>query len=158
MGIKKILLLTTLGFVNTIAASNPGFAYSVSAKGVNTFNSIITPYVFSNLKNVAIPDQVITGGSLTNITFTLDAPPKPEDIEFILNPATNGIQFNSSELGAHVTANFKFQYLFISASGSAKIDISNIAADLGVDFTTQAGSPSGLAAAVKTRDVELIIN
>lgn len=136
MGIKKILLLTTLGFVSAFAAPQPGFAYSVSAKGVNTFNTIAAPYIFSNLKNIIIPDIAITGGSLTNITFTLDQPPKPEDIEFILNPATNGINFNTKELAAHVTANFDFSYLFITASGTAKIDITNIIADLGIDLTT----------------------
>jgi hypothetical protein len=72
MGIKKILLLTTLGFVNTFAAPTAGVAYSASAAGVNTFNSIIAPYIFSQLTNVTVPDQTISGGNVTNILFTLD--------------------------------------------------------------------------------------
>jgi hypothetical protein len=157
MGIKKILALTTLGFVSVLGATQPGFALSISEKGVNTFNAIATPYVFGLLKNVEVPSQNITGGSLTNIHFTLDSPPKPEDIQFLLNPATNGIQFNTNELTAHVTADFSFSYLFIEAKGTAKIDITGISADLGIDQTTQPGTPSGLGLAIKTRDIELKI-
>jgi len=73
---------------------------------------------------------------LTNVHFGLDQPAKPEDIQFILNPATNGIQFNTTDLTAHVTADFSFNYLFIQASGTAKIDITNIVADLGIDLST----------------------
>lgn len=136
MGIKKILLFTTLGFVNAYGASQPGVAYSASAAGVNTFNEIITPYVFGYLHNVSVPDQTIQYGNLTNIHFGLDAPPKPEDIQFILNPATNGIQFNTTDLTAHITADFSISYLFVQAAGTAKIDITNIVADLGIDLAT----------------------
>lgn len=158
MGIKKILTLTTLGFVNAFAASQPGLGYSASAAGVNTFNAIVTPYVFGYLQNVTLPDQQIQGGNLSNIHFTLDAPPKPEDIEFILNPATNGIQFNTTDITAHISADFSFSYLFISASGTAKIDIKDITADLGLDLATQPGTNGELAPAVKSRDVVLVIN
>lgn len=58
---------------------------------------------------------------------------------------------------AHVSANFYFQYLFISASGTAKIDITKIVADLGVDFFLQQGANGENAPGVKSRDVELVI-
>lgn len=158
MGIKKILLFTTLGFVNTLGAGLPGVTYSASAAGINTFNEIITPYVFAQLSNVTVPDQSIQYGNLTNIHFGLDAPPKPEDIQFILNPATNGIQFNTTDLTAHISADFSISYLFIQVAGTAKIDITNIVADLGIDLATQPGTNGELAPAVKSRDVELVIN
>jgi hypothetical protein len=60
-------------------------------------------------------------------------------------------------LTAHIHANFDFNYLFISASGTAKIDITDIIADLGIDLSTQAVKGE-LAPAVKSRDVELVIN
>jgi hypothetical protein len=158
MSIKKVLLLTSVGIVNVFGAAPAGFGYSVTAKGVNTFNEIITPYVFSYLSDLTLPDKQITGGNLTNIHFGLDQPPKPEDIEFILNPSTNGIQFNTSDLTAHVSANFYFQYLFVTVSGTAKIDMTKIVADLGVDFFLQKGANGEKAPGVKSRDVELVIN
>jgi hypothetical protein len=75
----------------------------------------------------------------------------------VLNPATNGINFNTQDLTAHVSANFYFSYLFIEASGTAKIDITKIVADLGLDLATQKATNGEMAPAVKSRDVELTI-
>lgn len=46
MGIKKILALTTLGFVNTLGAGLPGISYSYNAAGINTMNHLIAPLIF----------------------------------------------------------------------------------------------------------------
>ena len=72
MSIKKILILSILGFVDVLGAAKTGFAFSISTKGINTLNTIISPYIFSRLVNIAVPDQIITGGSLNNISISID--------------------------------------------------------------------------------------
>jgi hypothetical protein len=158
MSITKILLLTTLGFVNTFGAVHPGFSYAVSAHGLNTLATALAPDLFDHyLTNVEIPDRQMKEGNLTNVHFTIDKPANLKDIRLSLNHATNGVHLSTSDLKAHITADFAVTHLFVTAKGTAKIDISDIVADLGVDFTTQQGIPSGLTAAIKTRKTNMKI-
>lgn len=158
MGIKKLLALSVVGFASVLGASNPGVAYSASVSGINTLNTIISPFVFQYLQQVPIPDMEASGATLTNILFTLDQPAKNEDFVFSLNPSTNGVTFDAKEFVAHVTSDFKYDSVLFSVSGTAKVDITDITAQVGLDLATQPSTTGGLNTALKSRSVNLAIS
>jgi hypothetical protein len=97
---KRILLLTVLGLATCNAATTPGIAYSASVQGLNTVNHIVIPYVFEAIDKVKIPDQKFDGGSATNIKFLLSPPSDLSQVKFTLDPANNGLDFDSNGIFA----------------------------------------------------------
>lgn len=54
----------------------------------------------------------------------------------------NGLELKAMDNTAHVTSDFTFSYLFITASGKADIKVNKAGVDALVDVSNQAGTPS----------------
>jgi membrane protease subunit (stomatin/prohibitin family) len=132
---------------------------SISDDGVDSITDSLSPYIYGFLRDMPVPDQQIAGyANLTNVHFGFDRPSTSKRSQFFLNPAANGIQFNTTHNTAHITADFDFSHLSINAKGTAKIDLYDVAADFGATFTTQTLRQSGIAGAIQTTDAILRIN
>ena len=54
-------------FVRLEETLYPGMTLSSSLDGLNQVSHLTTPYIFTHLTNVPLPDTPFTGGKMTNI-------------------------------------------------------------------------------------------
>lgn len=60
--------------------------------------SIVTPYIFANIKDIQIPEIDFDGGSLKNIDINIPAPASYDDINLNLVNADNAVELNANNL------------------------------------------------------------
>jgi hypothetical protein len=154
---RTAILALSLLAVSTQAASLPGLSASITAVGLNKANNIATPYIFDKLVDVSVPDVSFSGGSLSNIKATVHAPADVTDIKWSLDNAHNGVNLAGSDISSSMTADFTFKYLFIVATGQAKINIAKVGLDVEVDLLSQS-TPTGLAPKIKAQTVKVDVN
>lgn len=118
----------------------------------------MAPYIYKFLGNLTVPDITFDGGSLSNIKMSV---PQPDlsTITLDLVGAENGVELKADDNDAHLTSDFTFKYLFITASGQADIKIKNAKIDAKMDLSTQEGTPSyDLAPKVSVGAFDIDIN
>jgi hypothetical protein len=75
-----------------------GLGGSISQDGVNSMTSILTPYIFANIKDVKIPEIDFDGGNLKNIDINIPSPTSMDDINLDLVNADNALELVAKDL------------------------------------------------------------
>jgi len=105
-----------------------------------------------------VPDVEFDGGSLTNIKMSVPEPAL-DAVNIKFDNANNGGELTCSQATAHVTSDFKFKYLFITATGQADIKINKLQLDTLLDASTQVGEPAPeLAPMLKVGKLDINVN
>lgn len=129
-------------FVASCSADDvPGLGGSVSQAGVSSLTSIVTPYIFANIKDIEIPEIDFDGGYLKNIDINIPAPASYDDINLNLVNPDNALELVANNLQANLVCDFKYKY-GITVDGKANIAIKKMNADIELGLTTQPGTPS----------------
>ena len=80
-------------------------------------------------------------------------------INLNLDSANNGLELKASQVSAHLTSDFTYKYLFITATGGMDVKIKNINMDFEVGLGTQPGTPTTeLAPKLTAQKVAVAIN
>lgn len=154
----KNILLAVATISTAKATQGPGLAISLTENGANQAKNVAMPFIFQFLQDVTVPDVSFDGGQLTNIHLQV-AEPALDAVNIKFDNANNGAELTCSQATAHATADFKFKYLFITATGSADIKINKLQLDTELDATTQVGNPAPeLAPMLKVQKLDININ
>jgi hypothetical protein len=129
---KQILVL----LVATCSADSvPGLGGSVNQAGVSSLTSIVTPYIFANIKDINIPEIDFDGGNLKNIDINIPAPTSYDDIDLNLVNSDNAVELVANNLQAKLVCDFTYKYI-VTVSGKATITIKKMNADLELALST----------------------
>jgi hypothetical protein len=60
--------------------------------------SIVTPYIFANIKDINIPEIDFDGGNLKNIDINIPAPTNYDDIDLNLVNGDNAVELVANNL------------------------------------------------------------
>lgn len=80
------------------ADTTPGLGGSVNQAGISSLTSIVTPYIFENIKDIQIPEIDFDGGNLKNIDINIPAPSSYDNINLNLVNADNALELVANEL------------------------------------------------------------
>jgi hypothetical protein len=125
---------------------------------MNTAVSIVTPVIFANLKDIAIPEIDFDGGNLKNIDIKIPTPTTFDDITLDLENAGNDFDLVANNLKAEIKCDFTYKLGFIKVTGNADIKVKKMNLDVAIGVSTQPGVPSNELApklAVSNMDVKI---
>lgn len=120
--------------------------------------SILTPYIFANIKDIKIAEIDFDGGNLKNIDINIPAPSATDDVSLNLVNADNAVELVAKDLQATLNADFKYKYI-VTVGGKAEVTIKKMDIDLELALSTQAGTPAtDLAPMVTVSKVDVNID
>jgi len=120
--------------------------------------SIVTPYIFANIKDIAIPEIDFDGGYLKNIDINIPAPTNYEDINLNLVNGDNAVELVADNLQANLVCDFSYKF-GLTVKGKANIAIKKMNVDIELGISTQPGTPaSDIAPKILADKVAVNIN
>lgn len=133
---------------NAANPTNPGVSGSISQAGLDNAKNVAAPIIFSQLKDVKIPEIDIKDGSFKNLEIHIPMPDQ-SDVSVVADSAKNGIELKAEKVALTIHSDFTFKY-FITVSGVADISISGISVDIEAGLGTQPGTPTSELAPMLT--------
>jgi hypothetical protein len=124
---------------------------------LNNAKDVVTPLLFAVLQNLTIPEVDFDGGYLKNIEVHIEQP-SVKNINIAAQSAANAVELTANTLDATMSSDFKYKWLFVTATGTADIKMSDISLDMELGLGTQVSNTTGELApklAVKKSDINV---